>query len=507
MKISNSKKMHTSNKVKKCVHIKLNCSWKSVYGANISSYLYSAAFGKSHTEYEECESFRSQRIQTSLQSPGGLLPDGTQRKWSRDPPCNSNCKLVIVFVRAASLQQHTPSALRISSETCSAVEHIRKCTPLVEVSSSEERIQRLAIMRRAIRQWQCEPSRRLFIPLVGLVLILLALLKLPACHLDPKPVEVPVDPVYRKHVQSYVRDILAQECKPSFARQRMEAGHYSSTPVLEPFLDKNTHLNEQIFQYPSPFGFLDMKNKLQEILDILPASSEERRGGRDCRRCLVIGNGGILKGLGLGPLFNQFDTIIRLNSGPVRGFSADVGNRTSIRMSYPEGSPKVWEDMDSDLRFVAVIYKPVDFHWLRAMITKTSVSLWDWLYFWQNVPVSLPLKASQFRLLNPEIIRETALDLLHYPSVKDWDKNVPTLGVSALNLATYLCDEVSLAGFGYNLSQKDAPLHYYDHKLMTSMLKEATHDVQTETAFLKRLVTSGSITDLTGGIHCRFCSR
>lgn len=65
--------------------------------------------------------------------------------------------------------------------------------------------------------------------------------------------------------------------------------------------------------------------------------------------------------------------VCRLNSGPVRGFSADVGNRTSIRMSYPEGSPKVWEDTDSDIRFVAVIYKSVDFHWLRAMITNTSV--------------------------------------------------------------------------------------------------------------------------------------
>lgn len=86
-------------------------------------------------------------------------------------------------------------------------------------------------------------------------------------------------------------------------------------------------------------------------------------------------------------------------------------------------------------------------------------------------------------------------------------QNVPTLGVSALNLASYLCDEVSLAGFGYNLSQKDAPLHYYDHSLMTAMLKESTHDVQTETVFLKRLVASGSITDLTGGIHCDFCSR
>ncbi|XP_016341779.1 lactosylceramide alpha-2,3-sialyltransferase isoform X2 [Sinocyclocheilus anshuiensis] len=365
-------------------------------------------------------------------------------------------------------------------------------------------------MRRVVRQWYCQP-RRLLIALLSLALILLALLKLPLFHTDPKPVEVPVDPVYRERVHSYVREILAQECRPSFARQRMEAEHYSSTPVLEPFLDKNTHLNEQIFQYSPPFGFLDMKNKLQEILDLLPASSEERRGGRDCRRCLVIGNGGILKGLGLGPLLNQFDTIIRLNSGPVRGFSADVGNCTSIRMSYPEGSPKVWEDTDSDLRFVAVIYKSVDFHWLRAMITKTSVSLWNWLFFWQNVPVSVPLKASQFRLLNPEIIRETALDLLHYPNVRErlwgWDQNVPTLGVSALNLATYLCDEVSLAGFGYNLSQKDAPLHYYDHRLMTSMLKEAMHNVQTETTFLKRLVSSGSITDLTGGIHCNFCSR
>ncbi|XP_059378204.1 lactosylceramide alpha-2,3-sialyltransferase-like [Carassius carassius] len=387
---------------------------------------------------------------------------------------------------------------------------MREHTPLVPDSRSAVRILWSDNMSRVIRQWHCQPSGRMLIALLSLMMISMALLKLPVFHTDPKPVQVPVDPVYRERVQSYVRGILAQECRTSFVRRRMAAEHYSPTPVLQPFLDKNTDLHEQIFQYSPPFGFLDMKNKLQEILDLLPASSEERHGARDCRRCLVIGNGGILKGLGLGPLLNQFDTIIRLNSGPVRGFSADVGNRTSIRMSYPEGSPKVWEDTDADLRFVAVIYKSVDFDWLRAMITNTSVSLWDWLFFWQNVPVSVPLKASQFLLLNPEIIRETALDLLHYPSIRKrlwgWDQNVPTLGVSALNLATYLCDEVSLAGFGYNLSQKDAPLHYYDHRLMTSMLKEAMHDVHTETAFLKRLITSGSITDLTGGIHCNFCS-
>ncbi|XP_067313007.1 lactosylceramide alpha-2,3-sialyltransferase [Pseudorasbora parva] len=365
-------------------------------------------------------------------------------------------------------------------------------------------------MRRAVKPWLCQPSKRLLIPLLSLALISLAFLKLPIFHTDPKAVEVPVDPIHRERVHLHVREILAKKCRPSFARQRMEADHHSSKLVVEPFLDKNTHLNEKIFQHPPPFGFTGMKSRLQEILKLLPASSEVRRGAQDCHRCVVIGNGGILKGLGLGPLLNQFDVVIRLNSGPVRDFSADVGNRTSIRMSYPESCPKVWEDKDSDLKYVAVIYKYADFHWLRAMITKTSISLWDWLFFWQSVPGSVPINASQFRLLNPEIIREASSDLLHYPDPRQrlwgWDQNVPTLGVSALNLATYLCDEVSLAGFGYNLSQKEAALHYYDHRPMTSMLKEAMHDVQTETVFLKRLVTSGSVTDLTGGIHCSFCS-
>ncbi|XP_073777384.1 lactosylceramide alpha-2,3-sialyltransferase isoform X2 [Danio rerio] len=310
-------------------------------------------------------------------------------------------------------------------------------------------------MRRVMKQSSCYFSKRTMILLLSLALMSLAFLKLPSFHTELKPVEVPVDNKFRKRVHSHVREILDKECRPSFARQRM------------------------------------------------------RLGERDCRRCVVVGNGGILKGLGLGHLLNRFDIIIRLNSGPLQDFSADVGNRTTIRMSYPESCPKVWEDTDPDLKYVAVIFKSVDFHWLRAMISRTPVSLWDRLFFWQNVPMSVPVKTSQFHLLNPQIIREMALDLLNYPEPKkrlwSWDQNIPTLGLTALNLATYICDEVSLAGFGYNLSQKEAPLHYYDSVPMTTILKEAMHNVQKETVFLKRLVASGSITDLTGGIHCSFC--
>lgn len=84
-------------------------------------------------------------------------------------------------------------------------------------------------------------------------------------------------------------------------------------------------------------------------------------------------------------------------------------------------------------------------------------------------------------------------------------QNIPTMGVSALNLASLLCDQVSLVGFGYNLSQQGAPLHYYDKLPMSAMRWQTSHNVKRETEFLQNLVREGAITDLTGGIHCSFC--
>ncbi|MGH0145786.1 UNVERIFIED_CONTAM: hypothetical protein FKN15_006237 [Acipenser sinensis] len=101
----------------------------------------------------------------------------------------------------------------------------------------------------------------------------------------------------------------------------------------------------------------------------------------------------------------------RLNNAPVSNFIEDIGNKTTIRMSYPEGSPKSWDDVDPKTLFVAVIYKTVDFNWLKAMIKRETVSLWDRLFFWQGVPKEIPIGISQFRILNPEIISQTAVDL------------------------------------------------------------------------------------------------
>lgn len=80
-------------------------------------------------------------------------------------------------------------------------------------------------------------------------------------------------------------------------------------------------------------------------------------------------------------------------------------------------------------------------------------------------------------------------------------QNVPTIGVIAVVLATHLCDEVSLAGFGYDLSQPNTPLHYFDNQCMAAMNFQTMHNVTTETHFLLKLVKKGVVTDLSGGIH------
>uniref|UniRef100_A0A2D4IAM0 Lactosylceramide alpha-2,3-sialyltransferase n=1 Tax=Micrurus lemniscatus lemniscatus TaxID=129467 RepID=A0A2D4IAM0_MICLE len=130
------------------------------------------------------------------------------------------------------------------------------------------------------------------------------------------------------------------------------------------------------------------------------------------------------------------------------------------------------------------------------------------LFFWKNVATKIPIALSRFWILNPVIVKETAVDILQYLEPQSrffWAQNIPTIGMMATVLASHLCDEVSLAGFGYNLRQPKAPLHYYDSVCMVAMKSQTMHNVTWETVILQQLVREGAISDLSGGIDCHFC--
>ncbi|XP_058539438.1 lactosylceramide alpha-2,3-sialyltransferase isoform X8 [Neofelis nebulosa] len=266
-----------------------------------------------------------------------------------------------------------------------------------------------------------------------------------------------VDPDRVKRAQKYAQQVLQKECRPKFAKKSMaQLFEHRYSMDLPPFVKEAPKVNEAEYKYDPPFGFRRFSSQVQSLLEILPEHDmPEHLKAKSCRRCVVIGSGGILHGLALGHALNQFDVVIRLNSAPVEGYSEHVGNKTTIRMTYPEGAPLSDLDYYSHDLFVAVLFKSVDFNWLQAMVKNETL-------------------------------------------------NVPTIGVIAVVLATHLCDEVSLAGFGYDLNQPKTPLHYFDNLCMAAMNFQTMHNVTTETMFLLKLVKEGVVKDLSGGIHCEF---
>lgn len=77
---------------------------------------------------------------------------------------------------------------------------------------------------------------------------------------------------------------------------------------------------------------------------------------------------------------------------------------------------------------------------------------------------------------------------------------MPTLGVTGVVLALQLCDEVSLAGFGYDFKHPGSLLHYYGTVRMDHMTAQVVHDVSTERSLLRKLVKSGVVYDVTGAV-------
>lgn len=92
-----------------------------------------------------------------------------------------------------------------------------------------------------------------------------------------------------------------------------------------------------------------------------------------CRRCIIVGNGGVLANKSLGSRIDDYDIVIRLNSAPVKGFEKDVGSKTTLRITYPEGAMQRPEQYERDSLFVLAGFKWQDFKWLKYIVYKERV--------------------------------------------------------------------------------------------------------------------------------------
>ncbi|OBS70861.1 hypothetical protein A6R68_00603 [Neotoma lepida] len=286
------------------------------------------------------------------------------------------------------------------------------------------------------------------------------------------------------------------------------------------FLDDSFRKWARIREFVPPFGIKGQDNLIKAILSV----TKEYRltpalDSLHCRRCIIVGNGGVLANKSLGSRIDDYDIVVRLNSAPVKGFERDVGSKTTLRITYPEGAMQRPEQYERDSLFVLAGFKWQDFKWLKYIVYKERVSVqYQGLNgtleretaaevsasdgFWKSVATRVPKEPPEIRILNPYFIQEAAFTLIGLPFNNGLmgRGNIPTLGSVAVTMALHGCDEVAVAGFGYDMNTPNAPLHYYETVRMAAIKESWTHNIQREKEFLRKLVKARVITDLSSGI-------
>ncbi|XP_012682149.1 CMP-N-acetylneuraminate-beta-galactosamide-alpha-2,3-sialyltransferase 4 isoform X2 [Clupea harengus] len=243
-----------------------------------------------------------------------------------------------------------------------------------------------------------------------------------------------------------------------------------------------------------PYGIKGSESLLLKILAVtanykMPSTIDNL----ECRTCVVIGNGFAIKNSSLGAAINKYDVVFRLNDGPVRGYEQDVGNKTTLRIFYPESAfynPSLHNNPDTLL--VLVPFKQQDLRWLKEILYNEKRVRKG---FWKPPPQIWLAKPSQIRVLDPYFLHHTASKLLQIPLQQKGREKLfhPTTGILTVFMALNYCDVVHIAGFGYpKVKDQKQPIHYFGSSTMTAM-KDSYHDLGREAQILRKLEEAGAI--------------
>lgn len=292
--------------------------------------------------------------------------------------------------------------------------------------------------------------------------------------------------------------LLSRPCQPRWCLDRLKSLSSSAGLLDIPVFVQQDR--PEPWDLSPPLGLQGSEEHLALALASLPQPGlpPSLKSEGSCRRCVVVGSGGVLHGSHLGSHIDQYDIIIRLNNAPVPGFERDAGSRTTIRLIYPEGAPHSANEYLKTNMVALVVFKSLDLDWLTSVITKQPLGFWSKMWFWREVVDDIPMRPESFKILHPEIIHKTGQVLQKYTLKQE--NMVPTLGASAVVMALQLCDQISLAGFGYDMQHPEARLHYYETIRMDAMKAQVVHDVSAEKLFLRDLVAAGAVIDLTGAL-------
>ena len=216
----------------------------------------------------------------------------------------------------------------------------------------------------------------------------------------------------------------------------------------------------------------------QRLAAVLSSRSPPLESACAVSACAVVGNGHGLLGSSLGPRIDgDHDLVFRINQAPTRGFEADVGARTSVRVMGPDLlDPTNWPDFlvsENSTRVFLVTHRvmhPANVQLLADRITNDAQPAWA---------------------LTPQF-RAAAWDLVAQLGRKPHAGSVgPSTGWLVLLMALRACHTVNLFGFSLMSTgqpELSVPYHYYPSPDRFSAPDLTGHDFGAESAALHALL-------------------
>ncbi|XP_036383476.1 alpha-N-acetylgalactosaminide alpha-2,6-sialyltransferase 1-like [Megalops cyprinoides] len=272
------------------------------------------------------------------------------------------------------------------------------------------------------------------------------------------------------------------------------------------------HLNitewNRLSQFSNPFGFMGYNyTVVKQAVDLIPKPRDHQllpvptADKQGCIRCAVVATGGILNGSRMGKEIDSHDYVFRMNGAVVRGHEEDVGTRTSVFVhtahslvallsSFPSADIPSHIPVDEGIRYVLILERLWDFHFLRALLLNMTVPVGKYN---REMPIKYFLghfDINKYYVLHPDFLR-----YIRNRYLKSWHLNAltwhmfrPTNEAFSLFLAVHLCDVVDAYGFITGNHRKYP--NYYFKKNQSEAVFYMNHNYKLEIDLWERLHAS-----------------
>ncbi|XP_060098137.1 beta-galactoside alpha-2,6-sialyltransferase 1 [Heteronotia binoei] len=201
-------------------------------------------------------------------------------------------------------------------------------------------------------------------------------------------------------------------------------------------------------------------------------------------QCAVVSSAGSMKSSHLGPEIDGHNAVLRFNGAPTRGFQADVGEKTTIRLINSQLLTVEEQKVITDSQYntgTLIVWDPAPYHadiyeWYRKP---------DYNFFSSYKEYRDKHPEQPFYILNP-YMQWQLWDIIQENSPEDIQPNPPSSGMLGIVIMMHLCDKVDVYEFLPSKRQTDI-CHYFQKFFDQACTMGAYHPLLFEKNMVKHI--------------------